>query len=258
MSAGNPFDTLADAFTTKIYGSLKGQLRLEGLRRDLCEAVGCDRLEAAPAALTVLDVGAGDARLSAELAEAGCALTVVEPSRALRERARARLSGVSRVAWVEAPWETVAGTLGQFDVVLVHAVLEWLADPVAVLPSLAEAVAPGGWLSVAFYNRHGIVMRNLAKGNLRKVERGDFSGMAGGLTPRHAFEPEQLRSMLEGLGLETRIWSGLRTFYDFIPRHVRAKLNADDIRRLEARFSRQDPYRQLASYQHLLLHRPAG
>ncbi|RMF20136.1 MAG: methyltransferase domain-containing protein [Gammaproteobacteria bacterium] len=252
----NPFDSLADAFTRKIYGSLKGQLRLQGIQRDLCEALGVSALTAVPESLSVLDIGAGDARISSELARSGCSVTVVEPSAALMSRARERFAPDARVHFEMASWEAISRDMAAHDLVLVHAVLEWLNSPGQVLPSLVRAVRPGGWLSVAFYNRHGIVMRNLAKGNLRKVESGDFSGMQGGLTPRHAFDPVQLQQQFETLGMEMAVWSGLRTFYDFIPRHVRPTLEEEDICRLEARFSRMDPYRQLASYQHMVFRKP--
>ena len=46
---------------------------------------------------------------------------------------------------------------------LCHAVLEWLAEPHAILPVLHQLCAPGGWLSLAFYNRDALIYRNLLR-----------------------------------------------------------------------------------------------
>ena len=58
------------------------------------------------------------------------------------------------------------------DLVLFHAVLEWVAEPEAILAALYDALAPGGVLSLMFYNLHGLILQNLAHGNFGWLEAG--------------------------------------------------------------------------------------
>ena len=61
------FDDVADHFEKKVYGGLKGDIRLAILRRDIYEYV--DALtEALGRPLRILDVGAGLAQIAIELA----------------------------------------------------------------------------------------------------------------------------------------------------------------------------------------------
>ncbi|MFX6209449.1 methyltransferase domain-containing protein, partial [Acinetobacter baumannii] len=71
-----------------------------------------------------------------------------------------------------------------YDLVLCHAVLEWLAEPHAILPVLHQLCAPGGWLSLAFYNRDALIYRNLLKGHFRKLRKERFAGEGQSLTPQ--------------------------------------------------------------------------
>ncbi len=60
-----------------------------------------------------------------------------------------------------------ADALGDFDLVLCHAVLEWLAQPQQALHKLFGLIRPGGHLSLMFYNRDALIFRNLIRGNWR-------------------------------------------------------------------------------------------
>jgi len=63
--------------------------------------------------------------------------------------------------------QSLASTLPQFDLVLFHAVIEWLAEPEAGLTAIAEKVKPDGHLSLLFYNRNAFVYTNVLKGRWR-------------------------------------------------------------------------------------------
>ena len=73
MSEGDRnFDGIAERFANKIYGGLKGQIRLDVLWRDISENLA--DFFAQPK--TVLDVGAGLGQLAARLAQAGHSVAV--------------------------------------------------------------------------------------------------------------------------------------------------------------------------------------
>jgi len=119
-----------------------------------------DIVEALPRPLgSVLDVGCGAGAVGAGLRAAGAArLTGIEMEPGAAELAREVYDDVV-VGTVE---EALPGLTGPFDTVRCLDVLEHLVDPAAVLRSLGEITAPGGWLQVSVPNaRHESLMRDL-------------------------------------------------------------------------------------------------
>ncbi|SUG69462.1 SmtA protein [Salmonella enterica subsp. enterica] len=58
--------------------------------------------------------------------------------------------------FIQCPAQDVASHLeSPVDLILFHAVLEWVADPVGVLETLWSVLRPGGALSLMFYNANG-------------------------------------------------------------------------------------------------------
>jgi S-adenosylmethionine-dependent methyltransferase len=144
----------------------------------------------------------------------------------------------------------------KYDVVLFHAVLEWLADPFGVLQQVMQFVKPGGALSLLFYNRHSVVLTNLLKGNFNKVESGELRGHKKSLTPINPILPEEVYTFLKNTGYPIEVISGVRVFNDYIPRAVRDERSVEDTIALEARFSREEPYRAIARYIHVIVRVP--
>jgi S-adenosylmethionine-dependent methyltransferase len=111
------------------------------------------------------------------------------------EGARQRFAEAGQSAtFIQAPWQDLLGQLTEpYDLVLCHAVLEWLAEPHAILPVLHQLTSPGGWLSLAFYNRDALIYRNLLKGHFRKMRKNDMAGEKQSLTPQQPLDPRSWR-----------------------------------------------------------------
>ncbi len=92
----------------------------------------------------VLDLGCGTGELARALAEAGLRVTGCDVSPQMLLRA-ARHSGEC-VGWVrlEPDWQTLPFASAAFDVVVAASVLEYVADPAAVLCECARVLSPGG------------------------------------------------------------------------------------------------------------------
>ena len=76
------------------------------------------------------------------------------------------------VRFIHGPIQQLSNSITDlYDVVFVHAVLEWLAEPETVLQGLLEQLQPGGSISVLFYNQQGLVMQNLILGNLVRIQK---------------------------------------------------------------------------------------
>ncbi|CAG0911288.1 unnamed protein product, partial [Cyprideis torosa] len=153
----------------------------------------------------------------------------------------------------------LSSNLGQFDLVLFHAVLEWLADPQDTLQKLLGFVRPGGHLSLLFYNKQALIMRHLTLGNFHYVEKNYLSGIGKRtLTPLSPQVPDDVRGWFSEWGYEECCYSGVRCFHDFMQAKEQARCDDADILRLELMHSQKSPYRELARYIHLLLKKPTA
>jgi len=238
------FDELASRFAEKIYGGAKGAIRLAVLQADLAQIL-------AQRPLRVLDVGAGLGHMALWLASQGHELTLAEPAGPMLEGARARFDQAGQSAtFIQAPWQALAERLDPpYDLVLCHAVLEWLAEPQAILPALHQLTRADGWLSLAFYNRDALVYRNLLKGHLRKLRSNSLAGEKQSLTPQTPLDPRALRAQLDPLW-QVQSESGIRVFHDYMPREFQARTELADLLEMELAHRRHPSFAGLGRYLH--------
>ena len=257
--ADRNFDDLAQRFQKRIYGGLKGDIRLAILNRDLAPV-----LEASPPCLSVVDAGGGQGQFALDLAGAGHNVWITDISSEMLGLARAAVTArglARRVTTLQLPLQSLSTDtrVPRADLLLCHAVLEWLEHPQQALVHLAECLTPGGYLSLTFYNRRALEFRLLQRGSLRQLDRNRDSGYWGGhpgsLTPQNPLLPEAVMGWVEQAGLSLVAHSGIRCFHDFMTPEIRDKLPPAAIVDKELEYSRVDPYRQLARYVHLLCRR---
>jgi len=140
------FDKLADKFADRIYGTFKGQLRLELLQEDLAPLRSGEQMD-------VWDAGCGMGQMALWLAEGGHRLTCNDLSEKMLQGAQERFEKAGRDAvFHHTSAQDLAGQLPLQDLVLFHAVIEWLARPLETLEIVADRVKRGGYLSLLFFN----------------------------------------------------------------------------------------------------------
>lgn len=258
------FDDLAARFARNVYGGLKGRIRLSVLRRDFGHHLPIPPFvpDTGKPTLRILDAGGGQGQFSLPLARAGHSVTLCDISEQMLKGARleAEALGVSdRVTLVRAPIQGLTEALppgaAPFDLVICHAVLEWVLDPKAVLSHLIDWLAPGGCLSLSYYNLHGAVYKNLLRTNFKKVEKGDYGGFRGSLSPINPLYPETVDAWLAELPLTRLATSGIRVFHDYILDKQQREQHPDKVVELELQLSQQEPYRSLGRYMHVLARR---
>lgn len=238
------FDQLATRFAEKIYGGAKGAIRLAVLQADLAEALP-DR------PLRVLDIGGGLGHMSLWLAERGHDVTFTEPAEPMLEGARQRFADAGQCAtFIQTPWQALPDQLSEpFDLVICHAVLEWLAEPHAILPVLHQLTRPSGWLSLAFYNRDALIYRNLLKGHFKKMRKNVMAGEKQSLTPQQPLDPRELATQLDGLW-QVESQSGVRVFHDYMPVEFQARADLADLLEMELAHRRHPSFAGLGRYLH--------
>jgi S-adenosylmethionine-dependent methyltransferase len=251
------FDPFHQRLKKNVYATVKGRLRLEILWRDLLGQI--PQLES-DEPLEILDAGAGMGNFSQRLLQHGHHLLLCDVSEKLLQEAQQNLASPAdqqNVRFVQAPFQQLADDHAEaFDLVLSHAVLEWLAQPEPGIRALQQLIKPGGWLSLLFFNRNSLIYRHLLNGNFKKIRSGELSGEGKYLTPDNPLPPEQVLQWLTDSDLEIVCYSGIRTFVDFMHRDMRDKTAFDDLLEMELRFSRQEPFRSLARYLHVICRKP--
>ena len=246
------FDQIGAHFARKIYASPKGAIRLAVLTRDLeqwMQGLSCNDRP-----LRILDVGAGLGHVSEWLLLRGHHLTVSEPSQEMLEATRERLESItaaSNVTYLQLPLQALPQRSEQYDLVICHAVLEWLADPAAALQLLSQLVAPSGAISLAFYNRDALAYKNLIKGQFHKLRANQLAGQGKrSLTPQQPLDPREMALWSSAAQLTIKNSSGVRVFYDYMPEPFKSQSSLEDLIDQELHYSQHPAYSHLGRYLH--------
>lgn len=246
------FDDLAEKFSRKVYGGLKGDIRLAVIRRDLYTAIAGIT---GARSLRILDVGGGLGQHSVELAKLGHRVVYSDISSVMCDAAseHARDQQVEQqIQWHCASYQQLSELIDEkFDLVMCHALIEWLAKPELLIPQLRTWIDCNGWLSLTFYNRNGLDYRNLIRGNFHALER-QFSADRGSLTPQHPLTPDDVLAWFGHAGLSLCGSSGIRVFHDYVTTLRGGHRDPSSILEMELKYSTREPFKWLGRYIHLI------
>ena len=258
MNQDRNFDDISAHFEKKIYGGLKGEIRLAVLRHDIFGWVkSWQQTHNRP--LRVLDVGAGLAQISIELAKDGHDVTINDISANMLEIAKQNAGEAAQnITWHTCPYQQLDDKLtGKYDLILCHAVLEWLAEPKLIMDFfdrwLVDDSAEKGVLSLCFYNPASFVYRNLVMGNFNLLHNKDFKADNGSLTPNHPVAKDEVIAWINDHHYQILQTSGLRVFHDYSPLKRGGHTNPQAVIEMEVAYSGQDPYKWLGRYLHFLV-----
>lgn len=257
------FDGLAHRFKKNIYGGLKGDIRLAVLERDCKEYLPVNPWQNLDSPQItkpwrILDAGGGQGQFSLQWAKNGHEVVLCDISMEMLKLAEEQVEAhglKDRVQLIHSSVQDLHHHIGnqQFDFVVCHAVMEWLQEPRELLPKLVSYLAPEGFLSLTFYNLNSLIYKNLLRTNFKKIIEKDFGGSKGSLTPINPQQPEHVFEWIAQLPLKILCHSGIRVFHDYIFNEEHRASEPENLLKLELEFSRQEPYRSLGRYIHLLL-----
>ncbi|MDA8492497.1 tRNA uridine 5-oxyacetic acid(34) methyltransferase CmoM [Kluyvera georgiana] len=250
------FDDIAEKFSRNIYGTTKGQLRQAILWQDLDALLST--MGSQP--LRILDAGGGEGQTAIKMAERGHHVTLCDLSAEMIARASQAASdkGVSHnMHFIQCAAQDVAGHLeSPVDLILFHAVLEWVAEPQEALKTLWSVLRPGGVLSLMFYNANGLLMHNMVAGNFDYVALGMPKKKKRTLSPNYPRDPQQVYGWLEEIGWQINGKTGVRVFHDYLRDKHKQQDSYDILLELETRYCRQEPYISLGRYIHVTALKP--
>ena len=251
------FDDIAHKFVKNIYGSGKGEIRQAVVWQDL-ESILTTLGESA--SLDILDAGGGLAQLSQQIAHRGHKVTLCDLSSqmlALAEKDIEDAGLLSQYRFVHAPVQDIAQHVDKpVDLVLFHAVMEWLKDPREALDVVLSQVKPGGIASVMFYNQNGLLFKNLICGNLTHIEEGMPHRKRFKLQPQKGLPPEDVYQWVEDAGFTILGKSGVRTFHDYMKDTRTGEYTFEQVVAMEQKLCRQEPFISLGRYIHVYAQKP--
>ncbi len=248
------FNEVADHFAKKVYGGLKGEIRLAVLRHDLLQRIA-KKSEQLGRPLKILDIGAGLAQISLQLAELGHELTINDISENMIKKAKNSLQNKElSVSFVICPYQELTEHLtDKYDVILCHALLEWLAEPKALIIFVKNWLAKDGLFSLCFYNPASFIYRNLIMGNFNLLNNDNFQAdNKKSLTPNNPVSKEEVFAWLTENNFTIKNVSGLRVFHDYSPLKRGGHNHPEEVLKMEIRYANQEPFKWLGRYLHVI------
>jgi SAM-dependent methyltransferase len=212
--------------------------------------------------LEVVDAGGGTGGFAVPLAEAGCSVTVVDPSpdslAALSRRADERGLG-ARVRGIQGDLDDLPTLVApaSADLVLCHSVLQVVDDPAGALSAVVAILRQGGRLSLLVGNRDAVVLARALAGRPDEAAHAltDPAGRwgAGDGVPRR-WTPDSITDLVTAAGLVVEQLHGVRVVADLIPS---AALDLEPgapaaLLALERALADRAPFRDLATSLHVL------
>ena len=216
----------------------------------------------------VLDVGGGDGRDALPLAQRGHTVHLLDRDAAMlaeAERCAAELGVANRIRTqlTDVDANALPVTSDSYDLVLCHNLLQYLPDPAPLLRGMAQALRPGGWLSLLSPNpvaetlRLALQQHDLAAAHASltaTTHRNHFYGVE-----MHLRDLAAWRSLLAAAGFEGIEYTGVRCVNDYIDDDAVKFSEAGFVQllALETALGPRSPYRDIARLWQITARRPA-
>lgn len=240
----------------KHYETIRGRVRTAVVQRHLLEVL--ESVESM--SLRVLDVGCGDGRDSAWLANIGHWVVGYDTSSEMIERARAEycraadsLSGALEFRQGTEREALDAFGTDSFDLVLSHGVIMYDSDPRSFIARHLALVSRNGVLSLLAKNADALVHRAAREASLEEaLQLLDDSRSPGHLgVSTYAQSVQELADIAFAEGATVRSWAGVRMFTD-TPTDIIEAADDEKVIELEWLACRRDPHRRVAALLHVL------
>lgn len=241
------FDSIAKKFDSNIYGSTKGKLRHQLLVHYLTKHIDFKNKT-----LTVLDAGGGTGVMTETLLQYGCQITLNDISEESLAIAKQRLPCDSLVKYSLQSVQNLP-TDEYYDVIVCHAVLEWLSSPLAAIEQLLTRLNPHGYLSLSFFNRDAHTFGNLLYGNFDYVKGGMKRKNTVRLNPNNSLKPRSVLDYLSRLPVKVIHQAGIRCFHDYLKQPEMQTSHYQELFEMEKLYSDQQPFMWLGKYFHVIV-----
>ena len=245
---------MVPVFQNNISGTAKGALRRMLVMEDLLQIRDLDRNDKP---LKILDVGCGEGFFSAYFAGKGHNVVLCDVSEEMiagvkKSFAENNLSPQARF-YCASMFDLPRLLIGEkFDLILCHALLEWIGDQQHCLKILSSFLTAGGYLSLLYYNRDALYFHSLLMGNFSYIDCDFHSRHKQKMTPDFPVSPNQVNQWLQNENLTICRETGIRVFRDYMRDKRHWTQLEEDILRYEQQVSRDPRFMHLGRYIHVL------
>lgn len=245
------FDNIAQKFVKNIYGTTKGNIRSEIVWDELLHCLSL--LPKRP--LRILDAGGGFGFFSQKLAALGHDIVLCDISSELLKEAKRQIVGkeyAGNIQILHCSIQDLPNYIDrEFDLILNHAVLEWLDEPKQTLQKLLAFLSVDGLLSLMFYNKEAQRCFNLLSGNFEFVEKGMIHKKVVRLTPTSPLFDKDVINWLTEFNMQVVQKTGVRVLHDYLKERSHCEEKFDLLLAMEKQYCHQEPYASLGRYTHL-------
>lgn len=240
------FEGLVNRFQGQIYQTQKGRLRMRLIDQLYRQYLPVSEL----ANMQVLDAAGGLGQMSHWFLEMGAKVDYFDVAESMVEATQTSLQPWLEQKQLHCQQQSILDfqPTQRYDMVNVHAVLEWLEDPLATLPEIAKWVNVGGYLGLMVYNKHMLMLRHLMRGTLKRAMNGNIGGDKKGLTPISPMDPAEVAKALESAGFRVICQAGIRSFSDLTEKTILNWYSEDEVFSAEQQLCEQRPYCDMARY----------
>lgn len=245
-SKDQSFDSLMNKFANNIYGSTKGQLRHQVLLHQMRKYINLDERS-----LDIIDVGGGTGIMAKEMLALGHRVLFNDISGQAVEFAKHTMLGVNNVKFQQQDLNQLSQN-DEFDLVICHAVLEWLDDPFAAINSLIDLARSGAMVSLSFFNKDAHRFGNILYGNFDYVDADMQNKNTVRLNPKNALSPHQILAKLAELPVDIVATAGVRCFHDYLKDREKQQQQFQQLQQLELTYCEDETYKWLGKYFHIL------
>ncbi|QYN46610.1 methyltransferase domain-containing protein [Gilliamella sp. ESL0405] len=241
------FDDISAKFAQNIYGTTKGKIREAIVWQEL-EQILADCSVKKP--LKILDAGGGQGQIACKLARLGHQITLCDISAHMLEQTKqTAIAENLPITCIHSAIQTLDQvTDEQFDLVICHAVLEWVAEPITVINALKRHLKADGYLSLMFYNYDALLFKTVTLGNFGYTQAGLAKRKKKTLSPDFPRKPTEVYTWLTDLNFTITNKIGIRVFHDYLINKSKSETHFDQLLALEKQYCQTEPYLSLARY----------
>jgi S-adenosylmethionine-dependent methyltransferase len=245
------FDALASKFSNNIYGKSKGRLRQDLLIYYLDKYLALSAPDSLP--IDVLDAGGGTGVMTKALLSLGHKVVLNDISLDCLRKAESDCEGLSGLTIQHQEIKQLTPEQ-PYDLVLCHAVMEWLSSPYDTVNHLMSLVKPNGHISLSFFNKDAHLFGNVLYGNFEYIQNNLSVKNRVALNPQHPLSPSDVMNFLnEKKEFEVIHSAGIRCFHDYLKPTEFQETRYEELKDLEQRYGCEEPFKWLGKYFHILL-----
>jgi len=246
MTYDRNFDGISGKFANNIYGTTKGRLRHELLIHHL-EA---NNVLVDLKSKRVIDVGCGLGHMCQSLSVFGATPLGIDISEESIKQNQQNPS-LNNCNFRVASFMDISET---YDLVVCHAMLEWVKNPIATLDKIRDLCATHGVISLSFFSEEAHRYTNMVYGNFDYVARGLKTKSKVKLNPQAPVSYHRVLKWLDGQkDLELLQTAGIRCVHDNMRHLDQQEDKYAELLAAEKKYGVLEPYKFLGRYFHIIV-----